>query len=159
MTNSIDEMAKQIEKELKEKINDLLENKIAEEIQKDLAMRATGEVYGAYSPEIYERRFTLNKPASYSIESGELKVSITPTAEFNRAYGGWNYGNELGGFMNFGRGWHGYVMGRGAYSVPMPRPYLSNAAQDWNYLIEDKIKEELGEWADVVTVKVTLGDD
>lgn len=155
----IDALAKEIYDDVKKKVNDLLRNKIAKEIQQDLVNRAAGEVYGAYDPEYYERRGTLTWPETYHVEAGDLEVSITPIAPFNRAYGGWNYGNELGGFMNFGRGWHGYVMGNGAYSVPLPRPYLTNAAADWNWKIQDEIRSELGEWGDCVTAKVTLGGE
>lgn len=161
-----DTLAKQIEKELKQKVNKLLRNKIAPEIQKDLVSRATSEVYGAYSPDAYERRETLTWPEIYHVEMKDLEVSITPIAPFNRAYGGWNYGNELAGFINFGRGWHGYVMGNGwnlpsggPLNVPLPRPYLTNTAMDWNYRIQDEINKELGEWADCVTAKVTLGGE
>ena len=154
----IDALAREIEEELKKKANELLK-KIAVEIQQDLARRATSEVYGVYDPEYYRRRNTLDKTNSYKVEIGDLEISITPIAEFNRTHGGWNYGDELGGFMNFGRGWHGYVMGGHAYKVPLPRPYLTNAAQDWNYMIADRFEQEFGEWADCITAKVTLGGE
>ena len=154
----IDALAREIYDDVKKKVNDLLRNKIAKEIQQDLVNRAAGEVYGAYDPEYYERRGTLMWPETYHVEAGDLEVSITPIAPFNRAYGGWNYGNELGGFMNFGRGWHGYVMGNGAYSVPLPRPYLTNTAMEWDQKIQEEISSELGEWGDCVTAKVTLGE-
>jgi len=158
MADSLDAIAKDIEKQLRARVNRILKE-IADKIRQDLANRARGEVYGAYSPEVYERRGTLSWPETYHVEAGDLEVSITPIAPFNRRYGGWNYGDELGGFMNFGRGWHGYVMGRGASGVPLPRPYLSNAAQYWNGIIQDRIQSELGEWADCVTAKVTLGGE
>ena len=155
----VDALAAEIEKEIHEKINKLLRDKIAKEIKEELVNRAAGEVYGAYSPDQYQRRNSLTWPETYHVEAGDLEVMITPISPFNRAYGGWNYGNELGGFMNFGRGWHGYVMGRGASNVPLPRPYLTNTAEDWNYKIQDEISSELGEWGDCVTAKVTLGGE
>ena len=159
MADEIDALAREIEALIRKKVNQLLKDKIAKEIQKDLVARAASDVYGAYSPEYYERRGTLTWPETYHVEAGDLQISITPIAPFNRRYGGWNYGDELGGFMNFGRGWHGYVMGNGAYGVPLPRPYLTNVAQDWNYRIQDEIRKELGEWGDCVTAKVTLGGE
>lgn len=153
----IDALAKQIEAEIKKQVNELLRNKIAKEIQQDLAVRAAGEVYGAYSPEVYERRGTLTWRETYHAEAGDLEIKITPIAPFNRAYGGWNYGSELAGFMNFGRGWNGYVMGGAATNVPLPRPYLTNAVMDWNWRIQEEISSALGEWGDCVTATVTLG--
>lgn len=146
----------QIAAEIKAIVNQVMA-KVAEEIQKDLANRAVGEVYGAYSPEIYARRYSLSDAGSYSIEVSDLMIAITPVASFNRAYGGWNHGDELGGFMNFGRGWHGYVMGRGASGVPLPRPYLETAAQYWDGQLQNRIRSALGPWAECVTAHVTVG--
>ena len=61
-----------------------------------------------------------------------MQIGITPVAEFNRAYGGYNYGDGLAGLINFGRGYNGYVMGRGASYVPLPRPYLDNTINEWD---------------------------
>lgn len=160
----IDALAREIYDDVKKKVNDLLRNKIAKEMQEDLVNRAAGEVYGAYSTELYERRGTLMWPETYHVEAGDLEISITPIAPFNRRYGGQNYGNELGGFINFGRGWHGYAMGNGwnlpsggPLNVPLPRPYLTNTAMEWDQKIQEEISSELGEWGDCVTAKVTLG--
>ena len=158
MNLDTERMVKEIVNELKPKINKVLKN-VANEIRNDLANRASAEVYGVYDPLIYERRGTLEWPRTYDVEVGDMEITITPIAPFNRRYGGWNYGDELGGFMNFGRGWHGYVMGNGAIDVPLPRPYLSNAAEEWNWKIQEEMNAALGEWGDVVTAKVTLGGE
>lgn len=158
MSLDTERLAREIEKDIKQKANKVLK-KVANDIRMDLASRATSEVYGEYDPDYYERRFTLEWPRTYDVEVGDLEITITPIAPFNRRYGGWNYGDELGGFMNFGRGWHGYVMGGMAYKVPLPRPYLTNAAQDWNYKIQEEMDAALGEWSDVVTAKITLGGE
>lgn len=150
--------ARSIEKEIKKVVNRVLAE-VANEIQQEIAQRAVSDVYGVYEPKIYERRYTLDKPQNYRIDKDEnnMSVSVTPVAEFNRAYGGWNYGDELGGFMNFGNYWHGYVTN---YDHPMPRPYLSNYVEYravWDK-IHQKLQAELGEWADVVDFNVYLGD-
>jgi len=147
----------QIAAEIKAIVNQVMAQ-VATEIQQDLANRAVGEVYGVYSPKEYARRNSLSNAGNYSVEVGDLKIAITPVASFNRAYGGWNYGDELGGFMNFGRGWHGYVMGRGASGVPLPRPYLDTAAQFWDGQLQNRIRSALGPWAECVTAHVTVGD-
>ena len=161
-----DAIANMIYEELKKKVNDILKNKIANKIRDDLIKHAESEVYDAYDPDYYKRRWTLIAPESYNIEVKDLHISITPIAQFNRRYGGWNEGDELGGFMNFGRGWHGYVMGNGLnfpsggpLNVPLPRPYLTHVAEEWNDLIEDELKQELGSYADFITAKVVLGED
>lgn len=163
----INQLANQILEEIKKAVEGVLQE-FGDEVAEDLAQKAASDVYGAYSPEYYHRRHTLDNVGSYSVEvdKANMKVAITPIAEFNRAYGGWNYGNELGGFMNFGRGWHGYVMGNGwmlesggGWNVPLPRPYISNyvdSAVPWDKLYE-KLKAVLGEWIDVVDFDVSLG--
>lgn len=154
---SVDAVAKQIEKEIKKRVNKVFKE-VAEEMQIDLAERADADVYGVYEPKVYERRGTLNDPSNYKVETEDMKVSVTPVAEFNRDYGGWNEGDELGGFMNFGNYWHGYVTN---YNHPMPRPYLTNYVESraiWNE-VRKRLDKELGEWADVVDFRVFLGDD
>lgn len=157
--NSTNAMAKEIYKEIKNKVNKVLEE-VADEIKEGLAKQAASDVYEAHVPKVYERRWTLDKPQNYYDESDRNKmlISITPVAEFNRAYGGWNYGDELGGFMNFGNYWHGYVSN---YDHPMPRPYLTNyvnSREIWDS-IDERLKKELGIWYDVVDFRVFLGDD
>lgn len=152
----INALAKEIEKEIRAKVNEIFKE-VAEEVQIDLAERASADVYGVYAPKIYERRGTLEDPSNYSISEGDLMVSVTPIASFNRAYGGWNEGNELGGFMNFGNYWHGYVTN---YASPMPRPYLTNYVESraiWNE-VRQRLDAELGEWASAVDFNVFLGD-
>lgn len=163
----IDKLAKIILEEIKKAVEGVLQE-FGDEVRIGLAARAAQDVYGAYSPTLYVRRGTLNDTGSYSVEvdKANMRVAITPTASFNRAYGGWNSGNELGGFMNFGREWHGYVMGNGwrlpsggGWNVPMPRPYISNyvdSAVPWESL-HSKLQAVLGEWADVVDFDVSLG--
>lgn len=155
---NVEAMVSAIAAQIKAKVNAIM-RVVAVEIQRDLAARAASEVYGAYSPKIYARRNLLSSTGYYSVEIGDLQIMITPIAPFNRAYGGWNSGDELGGFMNFGRGWHGYVMGRGASDVPLPRPYISNAVEYWDGELQSRIKGQLGEWADCVTAHVTLGGE
>lgn len=155
-SSNINALAKEIEAEIKAKVNKVFKE-VAEEIQMDLAERASADVYGVYAPKIYERRGTLEDPSNYEISEGDMKISVTPIAEFNRDYGGWNEGNELGGFMNYGNYWHGYVTN---YASPMPRPYLSNYVESraiWNE-VRKRLDEELGEWASVVDFNVFLGD-
>ena len=134
-----------------------------EETAQRLAILAKKEVYGAYDlveKSKYVRRWTLIDPDNYevSIDKNNMRVSITPIATFNRANGGWNFGDELGGFMNYGNYWHGYVIN---YSVTMPRPYLSNYAESteiWDSLYS-KLQAVLGYLIDIIDIRITLGDD
>ena len=158
MAYNLDSAAKDVEKEIKKVVNRILKE-IGEEMRHDLAAKADEDVYGVYKPDVYIRRYTLDKGSNYKLETNENKmsVSVTPTAEFNRDYGGWNYGDELGGFMNFGNYWHGYVTN---YNHPMPRPYITNFVEDrgiWDK-IQKRLQEALGEWADVVDFNVFVGD-
>ena len=156
-SNSVNKIAKDIEKEIRKKVNKVFAE-VAKEMQVDLAERADADVYGVYEPIIYERRGTLSDPSNYKVTTGDLKVSVTPVAEFNRRYGGWNFGNELGGFMNYGNYWHGYVTN---YDHPMPRPYLTNYVESraiWNE-VKKRLDKELGDWASVVDFNVFMGDE
>lgn len=155
---------------LTDKIVDLIKpliikalKEFGEETAQRLAILAKKEVYGAYDlveNSKYVRRWTLIDPDNYevSIDEKNMRVSITPIASFNRANGGWNFGNELGGFMNFGDRWHDYVIN---YSVTMPRPYLSNYVN--NAEVRDslysKLQAALGDLIDVLDIRISLGDD
>ena len=146
--------------EVKEIVHTVLEE-FAEETVQELVVRAKSEVYNVYEPEYYIRRWTLVSPSSYDVQIDEsnkkVSVSITPIAEFNRSHGGWNYGNELGGFMNFGNYWHGYVIN---YNVPMPRPYLSNYADEgntWDKLYM-KLESKLGDLMEYVYININVGE-
>lgn len=106
-----------------------LHGQVKDQFLVDITNNATSMVYGAYSPYIYERRFTLNNAGTYNVENmGELQIGITPEAEFNRAYGGYNYGNELAGLMNYGAGWGGYFFD---YGTPNPRPFIEPTVDQW----------------------------
>lgn len=123
----------EIEGIIKQAVSEALHGKVADEFVNDVVKHASSDVYGAYAPKIYERRGTLKDKGNYNVEDmGEMQIGITPVAAFNRAYGGWNYGDGLAGLINFGRGYNGYVMGRGASYVPLPRPYLNNTIDEWN---------------------------
>lgn len=118
-----------IEGRIKSAVSEALHNVCTERLKEDLASKASSQVYGAYEPKRYVRRFTLENEGYYQTEDlGELKVGVTPIAPFNRLYGGDNYGNELAGLMNYGEGWHGYVFN---YDTPNPRPYIDNTVSEW----------------------------
>lgn len=120
----------EIESKIKFAVKQALQGVCTDYLKEDLAIRASSDVYGAYSPRIYVRRFTLENEAYYQSENmGDMRVGVTPIAPFNRLYGGNNYGNELAGLMNYGAGWHGYAFD---YDAPNPRPYLDNVVNEWS---------------------------
>lgn len=129
-----------LKKQIEDAICDALKGEVAEGVVKSLVRNAQTTVYDAYTPKPpeeggYERRYTLIDPSNYEVSepvadgNGNVSMTITPIAEFNRRYGGWNEGNELAGLMNYGNWWHGYVMN---YSAPLPRPYLDIVVDNWN---------------------------
>ena len=109
---------------------DTLIEKVAPEVITDLKNAASDIVYESYEPKKYKRRWTLLQDSNYKVEkTGETEITITPIAEFNRAYGGWNEGDELAGLLNYGNYCHGHVMN---YSAPLPRPFLDKVTSEWN---------------------------
>ena len=130
----------EIEAKIKAVVNSALQGQIANDFVKDVVSHAGSEMYGAYTPKPggYVRRHTLDKEGAYPINNdGEMQISIEAKAPFNRAYGGWNFGDELPGLMNFGAGWHGHPFD---YGTPNPRPYWTNVVQEWS---GDKFKGEI----------------
>lgn len=128
----------QLEAKIKSVINKALNGPIAEDLKEDLTIHAQTDVYDAYEPKRYVRRFTLTSPSTYIQQSeGDMKVSVDSRAQFNRLYGGDNYGDELPGFMNYGDGWHGYAFN---YSANPGRHYIDNTRDEWeNGKFKDKI--------------------
>lgn len=153
---------KDLKEYIKNSINYALDNNVKEGILETLYDHAVSDVYDAYAPSMYERRYSLLDEGNYEIDKSEdMKISVTPIAEFNPVvyrYKGRkkgfeqgrsaNSGNELAGLINYGDGWNGY---RYEFVSPdeaenptytAPRPFIDYARENLSdgmakdYLIE-----------------------
>lgn len=121
---------KELERDLKTGIKAALKTQVGESIALQLIYNAQDIVYEGYTPSVYDhelkdRRYSLREPNNYDIQVDEnMKLSVTPVAEFNPYYyekvvkedgtefwkkkNSMNRGNELAGLINYGSGWNGY---------------------------------------------------
>lgn len=141
----------ELENDIKAGINVALKEVVGISIATMLINNAQEVVYEGYDPTVYDyeigdRRYSLTQPGNYNIQlDGDMKLSVTPEAEFNpniyifNPYAKkWiqksssNSGNELAGLINYGDGWNGYHYdfqddgdGDGDYSsYSAPRPFI-----------------------------------
>ena len=115
---------------IKSTVSEALTNEVANEVKADLVSKAASDVYGAYDPQRYWRRYSFEQQGKYQTEQiGEMKIGITPDVSFNPGYGTHNSGNMLAGLVNYGDGWGGYNYDYVSFG---PRPFIDNAFQEWD---------------------------
>lgn len=142
---SIEELASFVQ----DVINMELEDSVSQVIKDGLSTSAESNVYGAYSPKVYERRHSLSDQAnmdSHLLGDGVLEVVVK--ASFNDGYGTTNSGEELAGLVEFGDGWNGYNYdypftkdGDNAYIYP--RPFIQPVRDEIGGDLKDIVRQAL----------------
>lgn len=104
---------KQLEAAIKERINQTLQNEVAQKIQETEQKHVFADVYAAYwpLPVMYKRRQTgggLADVNNMHIENADMEVAVINQTTFNSGYGGGNGGNDLAMLVEHGDGGGGH---------------------------------------------------
>ena len=120
---------------IKKKINNALENEVAEFVKETEQQAAISEVYSVYSPKQYDRRGDAGGLADMG--NMESKVSggvltVTNETDFDNRYNSLHSGNNLDELIEYGHGAGGlrYTYGdEYPYDYIKPRPFIQKTKE------------------------------
>ena len=134
---------KQLEAELRKRLNAALQDDVAETVKKTESEHVEENVYGAYGPEeylVYKRRGEsggLADTGNMVMEAGDLEISIENKTPFNPGYNTMNGGDGLDMLVEYGDGGGGHVYDypRSSSTPPFgdfhqPRPFVHETVEE-----------------------------
>lgn len=116
---------------LKEKIDFVLVKDVAPAVVDRIENMAGTNVYAAYEPTQYERRYSLLNDTSYDRSASNMTLEIDCTVggnPYTEASEGWDPG-EIGDLITEGVGYH-WHNSEIYQSMPYPRPWMEPGLQD-----------------------------
>lgn len=128
-------------------VNTALLEEVAPKVIDELIEHAMEDVYSAYEPKEYKRRFSFMKKGSYySYLAKDGELHIEPVAVFNDEPPSNNVGTGLAQLIDEGNGGGGYwyehwgkssnyeqYLDRSHAQYLKPRPFFSNVAEELDY--------------------------
>jgi hypothetical protein len=114
-------------------ISNALENEVKDAALYAIKDSAITQVYMAYKPKFFHRRYSLVDDDSYKCEIEGNRLTITYTGELQNLYGS-SHGEDLGDVI--AQGWDSFHM-------PFPRPWMDEGIENNIPLLENALKSGL----------------
>ena len=114
-------------------IEDALRNEVKDAALYAIKDSAITQVYMAYKPKFFSRRYSLADDDSYKCEANRNTLTITYTGELQNLWGN-THNEDLGDVI--AQGWDNFNM-------PFPRPWMDEGIQDNMPSIEAALKRGL----------------
>jgi len=117
------------------KVNSVIEKEVAPKLKEEIADKAKTNVYGAYSPTMYERRHTLDDPDNYKVKRDGDKTTVKFTKDHNTSI--WSDVHRTSFIDWIERGYVPNYFNHEHYKWMEARPFVSEVAN------EENIREEI----------------
>lgn len=119
-----------LETYLKNAIDVALENQVADKVKDEVTSSASKIVYGAYEPEFYSRRGSLEQKENIGTYVSGNVLTATMNHVFNEGYDTTNHGYGLAALIEYGHGaggFYDYPFSRKRPTFLAPRPFVETS--------------------------------